>query len=89
MAKVEIYTTFLCGFCSNAKALLNKKEIPFVEIDVSYDFEERRRMELRAEGKTTVPQIFINGNSIGGYDELVELDKNYLLNDLDSNFVET
>ena len=76
MAKVEIYTTFLCGFCSQAKILLEKRGIPFEEIDVSYDFEKRKKMELRAEGKTTVPQIFIDGKSIGGYDDLVELEKN-------------
>ena len=89
MAKVEVYTTFLCGFCSNAKALLKKKGIPFEEIDVSYNLDEREKMEVRAEGKNTVPQIFINGNSVGGYDELVELNKKCLLDDLDSNFLET
>ncbi|PPR77226.1 MAG: Glutaredoxin-3 [Alphaproteobacteria bacterium MarineAlpha2_Bin1] len=88
MAKVEIYTTFLCGYCSNAKNLLNKKGIDYIEIDVSYNFEERKKMEDRAAGKNTVPQIFINGNSIGGFDELVELDKLSLLEDLNTNFLE-
>ncbi|MBL41809.1 MAG: glutaredoxin 3 [Rhodospirillaceae bacterium] len=88
MAKVEIYTTFLCGYCSNAKNLLNKKGINYNEIDVSYNLEERKIMENRASGKSTVPQIFINGNSIGGFDELVELNNQSLLEDLDANFLE-
>tara|TARA_B100000427_G_scaffold322908_1_gene325591 strand:+ start:493 stop:762 length:270 start_codon:yes stop_codon:yes gene_type:complete len=88
MAKVEIYTTFLCGYCSSAKNLLNSKGIVYTEIDVSYNFDERKVMEERSEGRSTVPQIFINGNSIGGFDDLVELDKKSLLEDLNTNFLE-
>ena len=88
MAKVEIYTTFLCGYCSSAKNLLNSKGIVYTEIDVSYNFDERKIMEERSEGRSTVPQIFINGNSIGGFDDLVELDKKSLLEDLNTNFLE-
>ena len=88
MAKVEIYTTFLCGYCSSAKNLLNSKGIVYTEIDVSYNFDERKKMEERSQGRSTVPQIFINGNSIGGFDDLVELDKKSLLEDLNTNFLE-
>ena len=79
MVKVEVYTTFLCGYCSQAKSLLKRKGIPFEEIDVSYNLEEREKMVVRAGGKTTVPQIFIDGKSIGGFDDLVELEKNSFL----------
>ncbi len=82
MSKVEIYTTFLCGYCAQAKNFLKKNGIEFVEIDVSYDHKEREKMIQRAGGKYTVPQIFIDGNSIGGYDEMIELENNSSLREL-------
>lgn len=74
MAKVEIYTTQFCPFCVRAKSLLKKKGIEFEEIDVGDDPELREEMVERAGGRRTVPEIFINGRIIGGYDELKTLD---------------
>ncbi|MFO0998404.1 MAG: glutaredoxin 3 [Alphaproteobacteria bacterium] len=74
MAEVEIYTTMLCPYCHRAKALLDRKGIRYKEIDVSYDPDGRKAMSARAEGRTTVPQIFIDGQPIGGSDELVALE---------------
>ncbi|NDA07962.1 MAG: glutaredoxin 3 [Alphaproteobacteria bacterium] len=73
-AKVEIYTSSLCGYCSSAKRLLAHKEITFDEIDVTFDAEMRRAMTERTEGRTSVPQIFINGHGIGGCDDLYALE---------------
>jgi glutaredoxin 3 len=74
LAKVEIYTTEFCPFCVRAKSLLKKKGVAFEEIDVSDDSELREKMIERAGGRRTVPEIFINGRIVGGYDELKALD---------------
>jgi glutaredoxin 3 len=74
MAKVEIYSTSWCPYCYAAKALLEGKGVPFDEIDVT-DSEERAQMIQRAHGRRTVPQIFIDGRHIGGYDELSALNR--------------
>lgn len=74
MAQVEIYTTVFCPFCHRAKALLSRKGVGFSEVDVTMDRERRREMTQRAEGRHTVPQIFIDGTPIGGCDELYALD---------------
>ena len=73
MAKVEIYTTKTCPYCVRAKDLLIRKKIPFVEIDVSDDMVQRQEME-RLSGRRTVPQVFINGQAIGGCDDLYALE---------------
>ncbi|MCK5445317.1 MAG: glutaredoxin 3 [Rhodospirillaceae bacterium] len=73
MAKVEIYVSPICGYCHRAKSLLSKKGVKFTEINVLMKSEKRQEMEQRS-GRRTVPQIFINGKSIGGSDELYELD---------------
>ena len=73
MPPVEIYTTPYCPYCLDAKALLKKKSVSFTEIDVSRDRELRRKMTTRANGRTTVPQIFIGGTHVGGCDDLYEL----------------
>ncbi len=75
MARVEIYTTMMCGFCARAKNLLKKKGIEFEEIDVTFSNALRREMSDRADGRHTVPQIFINGEGIGGCDELFALER--------------
>ena len=75
MAKVEIYTSPWCGYCSRAKALLDKKGASFEEIDVSMNNELRAHMMSRANGARTVPQIFIDGKHIGGSDDLYALDR--------------
>jgi glutaredoxin 3 len=74
MSQVTIYTTAFCPYCHAAKALLNRKGIAFVEIDVSYDPEGRKRMAVRANGRRTVPQIFIGPSHVGGFDDLHALD---------------
>ncbi len=73
MAKVEIYTTQTCPYCHRAKALLNQKGVAFREVDVSMDPDMRRQLIDRT-GRRTVPQIFINDEAIGGFDELRALD---------------
>jgi glutaredoxin 3 len=75
MPKIEIYTKFLCPYCSRAKALLSGKNAAFEEIDISTDRMLRTQMIERANGRTTVPQIFINGDHIGGSDDLAALDQ--------------
>lgn len=72
-AQVEIYTTSTCGYCRMAKQLLARKEIAYTEIDVSSDSALRRTMMQRAGGRTSVPQIFIGGQHVGGCDDLYEL----------------
>ncbi len=74
MADVTIYTTGYCPYCMAAKTLLDRKGVEFAEIDVSDDPAERERLVERTGGRRTVPQIFIGGRSIGGYDELAALD---------------
>ena len=73
MAKVEIYTSALCGYCSRAKNLLEKKGINFIEYDVTFDSGKRQEMSARS-GKTAVPQVFIDDNPVGGSSDLIELD---------------
>ena len=73
MPKVEIYTTMLCGYCCQAKALLAKKQVAFEEIKVGFHPKKRAEMIHRANGKRTVPQIFINDRHIGGFDDLYAL----------------
>ena len=75
MAEIEIYTTPFCPYCGRAKRLLDQKGVAFVEIDL-WQFPERRaEMIERAGGRRTVPQLFVDGRSIGGSDELAELER--------------
>lgn len=74
MAKVEIYTKIMCPFCSRAARLLASKGVNFEEIDISLGGPKRVEMIRRANGRTTVPQIFIDDRHIGGSDELAALD---------------
>ncbi len=75
MARVEIYTTMLCPFCWRAKKLLEERGAAFQEVDVMCDGSLRNQMRQRAGGRTSVPQIFINGQHVGGCDELYALDR--------------
>ena len=72
MAKIEIYTTPFCGYCARAKSLLDQKGAAYEETDVMMD--DKKRTEMRAN-RTSVPQIFINGQHIGGSDELAALER--------------
>ncbi|MGO1120008.1 glutaredoxin 3 [Rhodovibrionaceae bacterium A322] len=74
MPKVEIYTTMMCPYCFRAKKLLDKKQVRFKEYDVSIDRKGREAMRSRAGGVNSVPQIFIDGQHIGGCDDLYALD---------------
>ena len=74
MAKVTIYTTMMCPYCARAKSLLDQKKVEYEEIDVTFSGKKRRQMTELAEGRYTVPQIFIDGAAIGGSDELVALE---------------
>ncbi len=73
MAQVVIYTTNYCPYCTGAKALLRSKKVQFEEIDVTHDAEKRAEMG-RLSQRWTVPQIFIDGQPIGGFDEARSLD---------------
>ena len=73
MAKVLMYTTPQCLYCIGAKALLQRKGVPFEEIDVGADATLREKM-IEESGRRTVPQIFIDGVPIGGFEELRALD---------------
>lgn len=82
MAKIEIYTTMICPYCHRAKKLLEAKGASFTEIDVMTDGRRRAEMRERAGGRTSVPQIFINGKHVGGCDDLYALDRQGQLNPL-------
>lgn len=74
MARVEIYTKFLCPYCTRAKRLLDSKGITYEEHDISTGGPKRAEMMQRAGGRHTVPQVFIDGRHIGGSDDLAALD---------------
>ena len=74
MARIEIYTSRLCGFCARAKSLLEQKGLEYEEIDVDGTPGQKELMVDRAKGAQTVPQIFINDVHIGGCDDLYGLE---------------
>ena len=74
MAKVEIYTGMMCGYCSAAKRLFKQKGVEFEETDTSFNSGKKNEMISRANGGRSVPQIFIDDAHIGGCDELLALD---------------
>lgn len=75
MAKVEIYTKFLCPYCTRAKSLLASKGVEYTEYDITMGGPKREEMLNRAPGRTTVPQVFIDDRHIGGSDDLAALDR--------------
>ena len=82
MNKVEIYTWQSCPFCIRAKALLNKKGVSYQEHSIDGDELAREAMAQRANGRRTVPQIFVDDKAIGGCDELYRLEREQKLNKL-------
>ena len=74
MPRVEIYTKFFCPYCDRAKRLLAAKGVQYEEHDISMGGDKRAEMMQRANGRHTVPQIFIGGRHIGGSDDLASLD---------------
>lgn len=81
MARIEIYTSPFCGYCARAKALLDSKGASYDEMDVMMDDGKRTEMRERSR-RTTVPQIFINGQHIGGSDDLAALESQGKLDSL-------
>src|SRR5215510_6177932 len=75
MFEIEIYTTRYFTYGNAAKRLLSRKDVEFTEIDVSGDQKGRGEMVARANGRMTVPQIFIGSTHVGGYDDLSALDR--------------
>jgi glutaredoxin 3 len=75
MKQVEIYTSPTCGYCHAAKRLLSAKSVSFKEIDVTREPTRRAEMLQRANGRRTVPQIFIGQTHIGGFDDMNALDR--------------
>lgn len=74
MAKIEIYTSFLCGYCYRAKKLLESKGVEFQELDVMSAPGRRAEMKERSGGRTSVPQVFVDGRHLGNCEELYELE---------------
>jgi glutaredoxin 3 len=75
VTRILLYTTPFCGYCRAAKRLLSDKALAFEEIDVAFDAGKRAEMIERAGGLRTVPQIFIHGRHLGGYQELAALER--------------
>jgi glutaredoxin 3 len=75
MAKVEMYSKVTCGFCYRAKQLLNEKGVEYEEIAIDGGGPRREEMIQRSGGRTTVPQIFIDGHHVGGCDDLYSLER--------------
>jgi glutaredoxin 3 len=82
MAKIEIYSSLFCPYCTRAKRLLDQKGVEYTDIDVIADTSKRSEMVRRAAGMTSVPQIFIDGAHIGGCDELYTLERQGKLDSL-------
>ena len=75
MAQVTIYTRQLCGYCTAAKSLLKQKGVSIVEHDATYDPQLRKQMISRAQGLATFPQIFVGDIHVGGYDDLMAMER--------------
>ena len=75
MARVEIYTKMFCGFCAAAKRLLTAKGVEFEEYEITMGGDKRAEMLQRADGRSSVPQIFIDGTHVGGCDDLHALEE--------------
>jgi len=82
MADVVIYTRQLCGFCTAAKRLLDKKGVAYTEQDATFDQGLRQEMIQKANGRSTFPQIFVGDHHVGGCDDLHDLERNGKLDDL-------
>ena len=75
LGKIEIYTTLFCPFCIRAKQLLESKGVTYYDTDVTARLNLRKAMTERAGGRTSVPQIFIDGQHIGGCNDLLALER--------------
>ena len=75
MKNITVYMGPMCPYCDAAKRLLNKKNIPFKEINIAHEEGKREEMLAKSNGRKTIPQIFFNDFHIGGYQELRDLEK--------------
>lgn len=82
MAKIEIYSTTYCPYCTRAKALMDAKDLNYTEIDVTGDDAARMALVEKSGGRKTVPQIFIDGQPIGVYDDLRALEESGRLDEM-------
>lgn len=82
MARIEMYTTAFCPYCVMAKQFLQRKGLGFEEVRVDTDPARREEMLQRSDGRRTVPQIFIEGQHVGGFDDLVAADRSGRLQEL-------
>ena len=82
MTDVKIYRTTYCPYCDMAKRFFKNKGVEFTEVDVTHDTDLRHKLVEMSGGRRTVPQIFINGTSVGGYTDVVDLDKSGKLQEL-------
>jgi GrxC family glutaredoxin len=73
-SRIIVYSTPFCGYCGAAKRLLASKGAEFTEIDVMFDAARKQEMIEKSGGRRTVPQIFIDGRHVGGFDDLSALD---------------
>lgn len=74
-ARVEVYSWQYCSYCMAAKRLLRQKGVEFIEYGIDQDDDAREKMAERANGRRTLPQIFINGRHVGGYMDIAHLEK--------------
>ncbi len=82
MVNVEIYSTAICPYCVAAKNLLKMRGLEYTEVRIDLDAGKRDEMLARSEQRRTVPQIFVNGAHVGGYDDLVAADRSGKLAEL-------
>ncbi len=82
MSKIEIYSTAVCPYCVSAKNLLKSKGLEWSEVRIDMDPDQRDLMLARSGGRRSVPQIFINDQHVGGFDDLVAADRNGKLAEL-------
>lgn len=75
MAKIEVYTKDYCPYCTRAKQLLDAKGASYTEFDVTNDMDKFEEMKQKADGRRTVPQIFVDSVGLGGFDDINRLDQ--------------
>ena len=82
MSKIEVYSTAVCPYCVAAKNLLKSRGLEWVEVRIDTDAAQRDAMLARSGGRRTVPQIFVNDQHVGGFDDLVAADRSGRLSQL-------
>lgn len=82
MAEVTIYTKPMCPYCHRAMDLLDKKGVAYTEIEAAFDPAKKQEMMQRSAGRATFPQIFINGQHVGGCDDMMALERDGKLDPL-------